>query len=475
MNYEKSLSLYKNDKTLQLLRAEHFPLLIAFLHLAFKQQDKISYTQGQLQSLLSDFIYSLERRGITEYNQSSVDYLQRWAQHGYLRRYYEAATDEPIYELSPATENVLKWLEDLNKQQFIGTHSRLIQFFNLLQQIVNTTSGPYERIQKLREERSRIDREIEEIQKGNFVLPSETEVKETYFLAEETAKRLLSDFRQVEENFRELDTQTRQSIIKSNLTKAQLLDSIFEQQDYLRNTDQGKSFRAFWEFLMSEQMQKELETLIERINALPAIQEIKKEQVVDRIKTNLVDAGDKVNRSNDGLIEQLRKYVEQKNLSESRHILRNIETIESLLMDCKEEITTQGTWMMIDGLFKPVLTMERPLFSPPVRVAFENTAIEDGLAVADTDILFEQFYVDVEELRNNVRALLRNKSQVALSELLTHYRPTKGITEILGYIQLATNDEKHLVNRQVQEELIVENQESGKTYRLQAPLVIFNR
>lgn len=475
MNYEKSLSLYKNDKTLQLLRAEHFPLLTAFLHLAFKQQDKISYTQGELQSLLSDFIYSLERKGITDYNQSSLDYLQRWAAHGYLRRYYEASTDEPIYELSPATENALKWLEDLNKQQFVGTHSRLIQFFNLLQQIVNTTSGPYERIQKLREERNKIDKEIEQIQKGNFVRPSETEVKETYFLAEETAKRLLSDFRQVEENFRELDTQTRQSIIKSNLAKADLLDNIFQQQDYLWNTDQGKSFRAFWEFLMSEQMQKDLETLLEKINALPAIQEIKKEQVVDRIKTNLVEAGDKVNRSNDGLIEQLRKYVEQKNLSESRHILRNIESIESLLMDCKEEINMQETWIEIDGLFKPVLTMERPLFSPPVKVAFEKTSVEEGQAVADTDILFEQFYVDVEELRNNVKTLLRNKSQVALSELLIHYRPTKGVTEILGYIQLATNEEKHLVNREEQEELIVENQESGEIYRLQAPLVIFNR
>lgn len=51
MNYEKALSFYKNDKTLQLFRAEHFPLLMAFFHLAFKQQDRISYLQSELQSL----------------------------------------------------------------------------------------------------------------------------------------------------------------------------------------------------------------------------------------------------------------------------------------------------------------------------------------------------------------------------------------------------------------------------------------
>lgn len=247
MTYEKALSIYRNDKTLQLLRAEHFPLLVSFFHLAFKQQDRISYTQSDLQSLLADYLYSLQRQGIDEYNKAAVDYLSRWAQQGYLRRYYETA-DEPVYELSPATENALKWLEDLNKQQFIGTHSRLVQFFHLLQQIVNTTSGPDERMKQLQEERNKIDREIEQIRQGNFVKSSGTEIKENYFLAEETARRLLSDFRQVEENFRELDTQTRQTIVKSSLAKADLLDNVFEQQDHLWNTDQGKSFRAFGNF-----------------------------------------------------------------------------------------------------------------------------------------------------------------------------------------------------------------------------------
>jgi hypothetical protein len=38
MNYDKALSLYRHDKTLQLLRAEHFPLLVSFFSLAFKQR-----------------------------------------------------------------------------------------------------------------------------------------------------------------------------------------------------------------------------------------------------------------------------------------------------------------------------------------------------------------------------------------------------------------------------------------------------
>src|SRR6185312_9042601 len=383
MNFEKALSLYRNDKTLQILRAEHFPLLISFFHLAFKQQERIVYPQSDLEGLLGDFLFSLERQEITGYNKPPLDFLQKWAQQGYLRRYYETG-DEPVYELSPASENALKWLEDLNKQQFVGTHSRLLQFFSLLQQIVNRTAGPYERIQQLQTERKKIDDEIEQIKKGNYAKPTDTQLKEDYYLAEETARRLLADFRQVEENFRELDTQTRQTIIKSNLAKGRLLDTIFEQQDYLWNTDQGKSFKAFWEFLMSESMQEQLEELIEKLNAIPVIQQVKQEQIVDRIKTNLVDAGDKVNRSNDGLIEQLRKYVEQKNLAESRHILRSIEQIEHYLLEQKDGIDPQQTLMEIDDVFHPSFLMARPLFTPPLKVSFETTEIKDGLADADT-------------------------------------------------------------------------------------------
>jgi len=474
MTYEKVLALYQNDKTLQILRAEHFPLLISFFHLAFKQQDKISYLQSDLAALLGDFLFSLEHQGINDYSQQPLDYLQRWAQQGFLRRYYDTE-DEPVFELSPATENALKWLDDLNKQQFVGTHSRLLQFFSLLQQIVGKTAGPYERIQQLQEDRKKIDQEIESIRKGNYIKPSDTQLKEDYLLAEETAKRLLADFRQVEENFRELDINTRQTIIKSNLSKGILLDEIFEQQNHLWNTDQGKSFRAFWEFLMSENMQQELEELIVKLNAIPAIQQVKQEQIVDRIKTNLVDAGDKVNRSNDGLIEQLRKFVVQKNLSESKHILASIEKIEQLLIADKEQLEPQQVLMEIDGLFRPSFVMERPLFKPPLKVVFEQTVVEEGLADGNTDSLFEQFYVDIEALQRNVQLLLRGKSQVSLTEVLDHYNPTKGVAEVLGYMQIATTDDKHLVDNSYTEKLTIQNTDAGTQYELEAPLIIFNR
>ncbi len=474
MDFAKAYSLYKNDKTLQILRAEHFPLLTSFFHLAFKQQDKIFYTQQDLRNILSDFLYSLEQQGIDDFKNEPLEYLQQWAKQGYLRRYYDIG-DEPVYELTPATENALKWLDDLNKQQFVGTHSRLLQLFSILKQLVNNTASPYERVKKLEEDKIKLDKEIDDAKRGIYEKTDDTRIREDYLLAEETAKRLLADFRQVEQNFRELDKDTRQAIIKSSLTKGKLLDDIFSKQDFLWSTDQGKSFKAFWEFLMSRNMQEELELLISKINTLDAIKNLKNDATIDRLKTNLVEAGDKVNRTNDGLLEQLRKFVEQKSLLESKRIMNSLEWIEAYLLEVKDSLNISFPLLEIDDLFKPSFVMERPLFKPPVKVIFQDIDIKDGESNAETDALYEQFFIDIELLNENIRLLLRNKPEVSLEEVFRHYKPTKGVAEVLGYLQIASKENKHLIDAERNQELVIENVETDKKFTIQLPVVVFNR
>ena len=59
------------------------------------------------------------------------------------------------------------------------------------------------------------------------------------------AKALLSDFRQVEQNFRDLDRGVREQIATFDGEKGALLDTIFGEHDVIVESDEGKSFRAF--------------------------------------------------------------------------------------------------------------------------------------------------------------------------------------------------------------------------------------
>lgn len=474
MKYDKVKWLFDNDITIRLIRADNAPMIISFLHLAYKQQNRITYPEKELETLLGDFLYALNHSE-NIYASTAKQYLLKWTEQGFLRRYYES-DDDPVVDLTPAGENAIKWMEDLGKQEFVGTESRLLHFFSILRELVlKTNTNVYERVKELEDRQQKIEVELQKAKQGNIEVFDDTKIKERYIYAEETAKRLLADFRQVEQNFRDLDKEIRERIIKSNVSKGRLLDDIFNEQDFVWSTDQGKSFKAFWEFLMSEQKQTELEMLIKSIMTLPQIEKLKEQTTINRIKNNLIEAGDKVNRTNDSLIEQLRKFVEQKSLLESKRILSSIEEIEKLLIDNKDSKAFQDTTFEIDGILKGHFFMGRTPFNPPVQIKFETNINEIGSEGAIEDILFEQFNIDQDELKENIASLLMHQAQVSLKEVTERFGVTKGVSEIVAYYQIASKEKKHFVNTEIEEELLIQNYKTGKFFQIKLPQLIFNR
>ena len=92
-----------------------------------------------------------------------------------------------------------------------------------------------------------------------------TRIKERYFELEDTARRLLADFKQIEQNFRELDRSVRAERLAAERPRGSVLKDIFELRDAIMASDQGRSFAGFWAFLMSAEKQEELEGLVERL------------------------------------------------------------------------------------------------------------------------------------------------------------------------------------------------------------------
>ena len=89
----------------------------------------------------------------------------------------------------------------------------------------------------------------------------------------DTARALLSDFRQVDYNFRWLDRAVRERIaswIKARRFAARDIAGA----GMIANSDEGKSFRAFWDFLMSPTRQEELTELLTTAFALEPVQEL---------------------------------------------------------------------------------------------------------------------------------------------------------------------------------------------------------
>ncbi len=468
----------KDHPTIKILRVDNSPLIISFFFLQFKKHNRIVITNTEMTTNLSDYIYSLrEKLGEAFYPNSAQDYLTSWTNDGFLRKYYPPDSDEPIFELTPAAEKALDWIKDLEKKEFVGTESRLLTIFDLLREIVYKSSvDPRLRLEELAKQKQEIEQEIVKLQAGVIERLNETQIKERFFEVRDTARKLLADFRQIEYNFRELDRRVREKQADNTLKKGKLLDDVFKGHDLIRDTDQGRSFRAFWEFLMSQAKQDELDELLAAVHNLPEIQEMNDDAFIDRLKVGLIESGDKVNKTNHHLIAQLRKYLDDKAALENKRIIEIIREIKVLALQVKNEPPKLRDFLTVDGKPAVDLIMERPLWDVPKNPEITVTDFVDGRGDSvDAGILYKQTFIDQEELKTRIKELLGKNTQVTLRQISEVYPIQKGLAEIITFLNIATKDKKAIINGEIQESIVVINAETNRKFEINAPQVIFCR
>ena len=490
MNYDYLCQLRNNHPAWRLLTLDNAPLIVGFLHRAFIEPNKRAIRQRKLVTALDDYLYDLRLSyGEKLYPRPAREYLDSWAHadYAFLRKYYPPQEDEAEYDLSAATEKALVWLNSLREKQFVGTESRLLTIFELLRNLVHETESDTDtRIAELTKRRAEIDEEISRLRAGEapLSLPSSTQVKERFFQIEETARHLLSDFRQVEANFRHLDQKTRERIALADKPKPELLAEIFGEQDAISLSDQGRSFEAFWTFLMSLERREELQALLAQALQLPEVSSITSERLLaghtqDRwladYRFHLSEAGEKVQRTAAQLVEQLRRFLDSQMWLENKRIAEQIRAIEKQALSLKHKPPGEpGFTALQEPRIAITLPFARSLFSPPRKIQMRDTAPILGTSEYSADSLFNQHYVDEGLLRKQIARMLSEKGQAALSDIVEKYPVTRGMAEIVAYLNLANRDEKSTFD-ETQRQQIPWRDADGRQRYADIPLVIFTR
>jgi cell division protein FtsB len=475
MEYEYLVKL-KSHPTWRLLNAGTAPFIISFFYLVFIKPNRRAIPAGELIAKLDDYLYHLRKiHGDWLFPRTPKHYLETWAsgEQAFLRKYYPEKGDEPEYDLTPASEKVIEWLSSLEQKRFVGTESRLLTIFRLLRDIATESStDPQEQIQTLEKKKAAIEAEISRLKQGQMRPFDKTRIREQYLQAEETARSLLFDFRQIEENFRQLDRKIRQQIATSELPKGKLLDEIFDQQDVIKGSDQGRSFRAFWSYLMSPASQKELDRLLERVLSVADIKAFVPEEELKFIRFRLLEAGEKVNTTCALIMEQLRKYLDDQAWLENRRIISIIRKIEKTAVIIRKKAPDQRDFTTLANLKPKIeLPLERGLFYPPHRLVVDDQP-QEGKAEFDAGALFQQNHVDEQLLRDRIRKALRGRSQISLEQLCEIYPVEKGLSEVVAYLNLACQDDRALVDTDGYQ-VICWSSADSKMRKVHLPNVIF--
>ena len=471
-------ALRRQHPAWRLLAAESAALVASFLHRVFVQPNRRVIAQAELAEALEDTLYALrEQRGATVYPKGALDYLNDWAANdkAWLRKFYPPGSDEPHFDLTPATERALAWLASLTERSFVGTESRLLTVFELLRQMSQgSETDPQVRLQVLQRQRDEIDAEIEQVQAGNMPLLGDTALKERFTQFATLARELLADFREVEHNFRALDRRVRERITLWDGSKGALLQDILGERDLIAESDQGRSFRAFWDFLMSRERQDELTQLLDRAMQLAPVAELQPDLRLKRVHYDWLEAGEHAQRTVALLSQQLRRFLDDQAYLENRRIMDILRGIEAGALAVRDAPPPGDFMHMADTAPQIELPMERPLHSPALKIALATGALAAGDEDLDAGALFTQFVIDKAALARHVRQSLQQRAQITLAELLDSRPLQQGLAELVAYLSLAAEPGRSVIDDTVQDS-VAWLAADGRHKQVHLPRVIFSR
>lgn len=483
----KVKSLADSAVTFKLLRARNLPLIITFLYKEFKAEDKITIPYQYLLQKLGDFLEEIEygdddeeiKSGklILDFDEKAKLYIDRWIDSNYLRNVIDDANKEPLVLLSKHVEKVFQIFDLLKEKEFVGTESKFRDVFHKLRDIVeNANPDKEKRLEELERRKQAIEEEIRKIKIGGFVaIYEDYQVKSRYEDVNRIANELIGDFKEVEDNFKEITRRIYERQQQSNLTKGQLLADTFDALYELRATDQGKSFYAFWQFMLDDAGQADFQKLTKEVYQVLEDRGIEvPSRSLRKLKSLLHLAARKVLDKNGILADKLSREIIAKDQLESRKTRELISTIRSLAIKRLDKSFESDVCLSLDTIPDIYFPLERKLGEKPEINAFSVNAQTASLNMEDIGELSKLFnadLIDKQILLANVKELLLDRSQVSLKEIIDVKGITKGLPELLAYVTLINTSNKFFVSETVKE-LICFDQRLHKY--LEMPQIIFS-
>lgn len=446
MHYHDALALLERP-AVRLLNAENAAVLIAFLFQSFKQNRRATVAEGELRGLIQNHIESLTEMGIEGLRENAPSYLDEWCspRHGYLKKYWPQGGAEPVYELTAAAEKAIEWLEELRAAGFVGTESRLERIFQDMENLLRNASGDVgERLKGLREEIARLQEEVDRIEITREVdIYTPAQINERYQLILTTCRQLLGDFRQVEDNFKDIAQQIAEKQSLPESTRGTIVGHMLDAYQVLRDTPQGQSFYGFWQLLLAADRRAKFKEAIDKVSSLEALSpELRSETLLMELTGRLLREGEKVVKSNERMAANLRRVLETTSLQERRRILDLILEIKTMALRLRAAPPRDGEFFELEELPDVFATMSRNLWeaSAPLDMLTEFEEADGTLDMDEIRRLGTLPQVQMRKLRENIEACLANSDLITLDNLLEVFPPKHGLIEVLGYLVIALND-----------------------------------
>jgi hypothetical protein len=460
----------------RLLAADKAPAYIALLQSLLLDRETVLPT-SILHERLTAALEELRAHG-HDLPQTPQAYVSDWLREGWLTRRLAAGASEEVFELTAEAANALRFIASILKPRAAATESRLAAVIQQLARLAEETDpNPRTRIEALLAERSRIEREIEGVDRGfsKTISPERAVERAREIIA--LADELGGDFRNVRDAFDKLNRDLRQSLMENEGRRGDVLEALFAGVDLIGESEAGRSFNALWRLLTDSEQSATLGEAIDAVVDRPFARrlEARERRFLKDLTGMLVDQGGSVHDVMQSLARSLKSFVQSREFLEQRRL-------HALLKDAQHAALASRDLVRPNQQigFSLTLTSSRlrsvsqwTLFDPSFEIS--NTDMPDAavgdLSLDDIRRLVNESEIDLRSLRAHVRAILADQSQASIREILEKFPAEQGLGSIVGYVALGAKHGEVTEDSQV----VTWNGQDGVARRARLPAIYFLR
>ena len=466
-------ALIAEDSGLRLLRSKNPAPAISFLFKTFRERNQQTINADRFETLLADFLRTQEFSnpdttdidGWYDGDESDLQNSQefrlamqtiearthflanKWCSEktGYIKKYYNER-QEVIIELSAGVERLFTWLDTMDAKTFIGTESRFQDILHKLRELSqNTARDPQTQIEELEKQKKELQQRINAIKKtGQAEVFTPVQMVERLREVSKAARELLSDFRQVEENFKAIlaDVYKKQSVSE---TKGAVLGYALDANLEMKETPQGQTFDSFWDFLAADAGKNEINQLTSTIITQVTEHGIDWEDTfLLHLKQYLHEAGRKIIDTNHSLTHRLNRVLLSRDRGDHKQLTELIAFIKTKAFELADRDIILPKEFGIQTKPELHFPQARTLILPPLEQSFEpivSFTEQESLALLQQSCIFHQFYIDENLLKKHIEQyrsqFLRGAAHFSLHDLIQKFPIEKGLSEAAAYFALA--------------------------------------
>lgn len=446
MKAEKHIASYRKlreQPAWRLLASRHGPLVIGLLQANLFDAEHRLPASAFLERISRD-LEELRARG-EDLPQPAQAYVADWLREGFLERRFPPGASEEEYELSSAAADAIRFIAGLAEPRSAATESRLAVVIHQLAKLAEETDpNPETRAARLLAERERLDREVERIRSGRAEAMTEARALERIREIVALAGDLAADFRRVRDDFERLNRELRERLMDDEVSRGDTLERLFAGVDVIAESDAGRTFSAFWRLLTDPEQSAMLDDAMDQVmsRGFAGQLDIKDRRFLLGLTRTLLVQGGMVHDVSQNFAAGLKSFVQSREYLEQRLVHQRLKEAQRVALALKDEVrateTLEYTLELTSSRFSSL--SQWSLYDPSIETtaAIMCDAEAPAISLESVAELVAQSEIDFRGLRANIRAVLDDRAQASIADVLDQFPASQGLGSVVGYLALGS-------------------------------------